>query len=63
MNNKTTIIYVHPYDGSYNHAVLETVVSNMKQQKINYNVIDIYKDGFNPVYSSEELFFSRRVKH
>ncbi|CBL92471.1 NAD(P)H dehydrogenase [Leuconostoc gasicomitatum] len=55
MNNKTTIIYVHPYDKSYNHAVLDTIISDKKQKKINYNLINIYKDGFNPVYSTEEL--------
>ena len=28
------IIYCHPYDKSFNHAVLENVENNLKQNKI-----------------------------
>ena len=35
------IIYCHPYDKSFNHAVLENVENNLKQNNINYYIFDI----------------------
>ncbi len=55
MKSQMTVIYAHPYDKSFNHAILETVLSNLKHSGTDYNLIDLYKDGFNPVYSTEEL--------
>lgn len=46
-----TIIYVHPYDKSFNHAILEEVVKNIDE----YRLIDLYKEEFNPAYDEEEL--------
>lgn len=51
----TTIIYAHPYDKSFNHAILETVTQKLKKQGQTYQVLDLYADGFNPVYKAEEL--------
>lgn len=50
-----TIIYAHPWDGSYNHAILTSVVDGLKTKGEKYQVIDLYKDQFNPAYSKEEL--------
>ena len=49
------IIYCHPYNKSFNHAVLECVENNLDQNNKNYQVIDLYKDDFNPVYDLEEM--------
>ncbi len=48
---KTTIVYAHPTEGSFNHAILEEV----RKAIPNHYLIDLCKDGFNPVMSSEDL--------
>lgn len=50
-----TIIYAHPWDGSFNHAVLEKTKETLKQNNKEYTVIDLHKDGFNPVLTENEL--------
>jgi putative NADPH-quinone reductase len=50
-----TIIYAHPWDGSYNHAILKSITDDPEIRKETFQVIDLYKDNFNPVYSTEEL--------
>jgi len=55
MLNETTIIYAHPYEGSFNHAILTRVKERLEEQGRSYNVIDLYADGFNPAYTKEEL--------
>jgi len=52
---KTLIIYCHPYEKSFNHAILETVKDNLRSKKIDYQVIDLYADNFNPTYDKKEL--------
>ncbi len=52
---KTLIIYVHPYEKSFNHAILQQVEALLVQKASPYEVIDLYEDGFNPAYSKEEL--------
>ena len=49
------IIYCHPYDKSFNHAVLENVENNLRQNNKDYKLIDLYKDGFVPIYDLEEM--------
>lgn len=55
-----TIIYAHPYSGSFNHAILTRLTTSFVAEKQPYQVIDLYQDGFDPRYSAEELrLFSR----
>lgn len=55
-----TIVYAHPYEGSLNHAILERMTAYFTKTKQAYQVIDLYRDGFDPRYSKEELrLFSR----
>jgi len=49
------IIYAHPDEKSFNHAVLQKVVSVFQNNKEEFHVIDLYKENFNPVLSIEEL--------
>ncbi|MCI1985155.1 MAG: NAD(P)H-dependent oxidoreductase [Lactobacillus sp.] len=49
------IIYTHPYAGSFNHAILERLTASFKANHEAYQIIDLYQDGFDPRYSSEEL--------
>lgn len=51
----TTIIYAHPWEESFNHAILEQVELTLTGNHVEYQVIDLYKDGFNPILTLEEL--------
>lgn len=46
---------MHPYEKSFNHAILETAKSTLEATGQEYSVIDLYEDKFNPVYEPEEL--------
>ena len=50
-----TIIYAHPYSGSFNHAILTRLTQFFDAEHQTYQVIDLYHDGFDPRYSAEEL--------
>ena len=49
------IVYCHPYDKSFNHAILETIVNNLNRHHQKFKIIDLYKENFDPVYSAQEL--------
>lgn len=51
----TAVIYAHPYEKSYNRAILDAVTEKLERDKRAYELIDLYADGFNPVMSKEEL--------
>ncbi|MCD8336103.1 MAG: NAD(P)H-dependent oxidoreductase [Lachnospiraceae bacterium] len=48
---KTTIVYAHPWDGSFNNAILKEA----EKATGDYELIDLYADEFNPVMSKAEL--------
>lgn len=52
---KTLIIYCHPYSQSFNHAIKETVESNLVAANEAFSIIDLYQDKFEPAYTSDEL--------
>ena len=54
------IIYCHPYDKSFNHAVLENVGNNLRQNNKDYKLIDLYKDGFVPISKKCACFIPDR---
>lgn len=49
------IVYCHPWEGSFNNAILRSVIRSLDADGIAYDLIDLHKDGFNPVYDAEEL--------
>ena len=51
----TTIIFAHPWHGSFNKAILDVVVQELSRQHKSYQVIDLNKDGFNPVMLESDL--------
>lgn len=53
---KVLIIYAHPDQNSFNHAVLEKVKTGLEVGKHTYTVIDLYKRNFDPVlvYNDEK---------
>lgn len=50
-----TIILDHPWHGSFNKAILDTLAEKYKSEEKEYQVIDLHKDNFNPVYTEKEL--------
>ena len=50
-----TIIYCHPYDGSFNHKILQTITDTLTNLGREYDVIDLYDEGFNPVLGCDDL--------
>ncbi len=52
---KTSIVFAHPWHGSFNKAVLDVVIESLQQRKKDYQVIDLNKDGFNPVMQESDL--------
>ncbi|AFS00512.1 NAD(P)H-dependent oxidoreductase [Lentilactobacillus buchneri] len=53
--NTTLIIYCHPYKRSFNHAVLEAVISTLASKGRSWKLIDLHQAQFNPTYDVEEL--------
>ena len=51
----TTILYAHPYDKSFNHAILEQVTAKLVSSGREFKVIDLYADGFNPAMEAASL--------
>ena len=50
-----TIVFSHPWHGSFNNAILETIKTKLEKVKADYNVIDLNKDEFNPVLTEKDL--------
>lgn len=51
----TLIVYCHPYDHSFCHAMLDALCERYEREGISYEVIDLHADGFDPVLSRDEL--------
>jgi NAD(P)H dehydrogenase (quinone) len=49
------IVYAHPKDKSFNHAVLEAVKETLKSQNKKFEVRELYNLKFNPVLSVNDL--------
>lgn len=59
---KTVIVYAHPYEKSFNHAILETLKASVDKRGEECDVIDLYADGFDPAYHPEELALFKHGK-
>lgn len=55
MNMKTLIVYNHPHEGSFCSSIREAVENGLKTGNHEYKVIDLDKDGFDPVMRSKDL--------
>ncbi len=58
----TTIVFCHPWHGSFNKAILDTITTKFEQENKAYQVIDLPKDKFDPTYSEAELSFYNQGK-
>lgn len=55
-----TIIYVHPWEGSLNHAILNKTKEILSKKNEKFQVIDLYEEAFDPVFHASELkYFSK----
>ncbi len=52
---KTTIILAHPWHGSFNKAILDTTLAQLKKRNKAYQVIDLNMDNFDPVLGEGDL--------
>ena len=52
---KTLIVYNHPHEGSFCSAIREAVENGLKTGGHEYKVIDLDKDGFDPVMRPKDL--------
>ena len=52
---KTLIVYNHPREGSFCSAVREAVENGLKTGNHEYKVIDLDRDGFDPVMREKDL--------
>ncbi|MDH6353715.1 NAD(P)H dehydrogenase (quinone) [Dysgonomonas sp. PH5-45] len=50
-----TIILAHPWHGSFNKAILDVITKKYDIENTDYQIIDLYKDNFNPVLTEAEL--------
>lgn len=54
---KVLIIYAHPNPMSFTHAILENFVRGIKETGHQYEIIDLYKTKFNPVFQDMDSAF------
>ena len=52
---KFHIIIDHPWDGSFNYAVMRSFIEGIKENQNDFDVLDLNKEKFNPIMSEEEL--------
>lgn len=52
---RVTIIFNHPYEGSYCNAILETVSKGLHKANHEIDLIHLDNDQFNPVMTSSDL--------
>lgn len=51
----TLIVYCHPYEGSFCHAVLEALAQRLEREGQEVIIDDLYADGFSPAMTPAEL--------
>lgn len=52
---KVVIVFNHPYEGSYCNAILDSVTRGLILADHDVDIINLDKDGFNPVMTSKDL--------
>lgn len=50
-----TIIYAHPYAGSFNHEILNRLSNAFSMNDEEFEIIDLYADEFNPMMTPLDL--------
>ena len=50
-----TIIFAHPKHSGMNGKIYHSILDYCREADINYTAIDLYKDGFSPLLTEDEL--------
>lgn len=50
-----SVILAHPYSGSFNHAIYQTVLETLRENGYQVNAHNLYDEGFNPLLEGSEL--------
>lgn len=56
----TTIIFSHPWQGSFNQAILAGIEKKLREEKRPYQVFNLVADGFNPIMKESDLALYNR---
>jgi len=46
---KVLVVFTHPSDRSFNHAILDNIVTGLEQAGHQVKIKDLYKENFNPI--------------
>jgi NAD(P)H dehydrogenase (quinone) len=60
---KVTIVFNHPYDGSYCNAILNSVLSGLKKANHEVDLMHLDKDNFDPVMRTKDLEAFAKAKY
>lgn len=50
-----TMIFAHPKHDGMNGRVYHSILDHLRESGVDHTIIDLYKDGFSPVLTLEEL--------
>jgi putative NADPH-quinone reductase len=60
---KVLVVYDHPWDKSFNNAILMAVVKGLKEGGHEVDIVDLHREGFDPVFRPEELALYQEGKY
>jgi len=52
---KVLVVFTHPSDSSFNHAILDNIVTGLEQAGHQVRIKDLYKENFNPILTGDDL--------
>ena len=52
---KVLIVFTHPNQNSFNHALLENITAGLEEAGHEVKVKDLYQEDFNPILSGDDL--------
>ena len=56
----TTIVFSHPWEGSFNRAILDGIEWKLRNEGRTFQVINLIADGFNPTMRAADLALYNR---
>ena len=51
---RALVLYCHPRETSFNHAIKELVIARLEKAGVDYRLRDLYAEGFDPVLSAHD---------
>ncbi len=52
---KALVVYAHPNDKSFNHAIKDEIILMLKEKNAEIRINDLYKEKFNPVLAPSDF--------